>query len=80
MLLYSGLRLRGGETPADQCTHVVRYNWDGIPERHYRLTSPVSSICWEGDKLYGLSNYQKSTIYVFSLTTPITKGSGTNPI
>ncbi len=66
-LLYSG-KLRSQETsPASVCNHLVQYDWDGCPVHAYYLEKGISSLCIEGDVLYGTASYPESRLYVYEL-------------
>ena len=66
-LLYSG-KLRSQETsPASVCNHLVQYDWDGCPVHAYYLEKGISSLCIEGEVLYGTASYPESRLYVYEL-------------
>lgn len=68
-LLYSGktVSVNGPEDVSrlGGCGHVIEYDWDGNPLRHYVLDKEVERIAIKGDVLFGLSTYPEYRIYKF---------------
>ena len=67
-VIYSGHKIRGDVFPADECRHLIIYDWDGNPVRHYRLDRNINSIDVADGCLYGASNYPESAVYKFDLS------------
>lgn len=66
--LYSGHRFQNDEAPVNACTHVIVYDWDGNPKRHFRLDKYVNSIDLEsGNKLVACSSFPSERVYYFNL-------------
>lgn len=63
-LLYSGRSIRS--QISDSCNHMVMYNWDGSPVRHYYLTEPICSMHIDSSELLGISP-DGEMIYKYSL-------------
>lgn len=66
-LVYSGHRLRNDDLPTEECNHLVIYDWDGNPVKHYYLNRNVSSIHIDGNNLWAASTYPESCVYRFVL-------------
>lgn len=66
-LLYSGRKLRGGNIPAHECNHIVVYDWEGNPVRHYELNNNISSIHVDNNTLIATSTHPESCVYQFNL-------------
>ena len=62
-VLYSGRNING-DVPRDECMHLIHYSWDGTPIKRYSLTHSLSAICCSGGKMYGMSTYPTSQIYM----------------
>ena len=69
-LLYSGNPIKGKGVPANECSHLIIYGWDGIPRRHYNLTARISGFCFEDGKIYGCTSFPEARIYVFDVEAP----------
>jgi len=65
--LYSGYMLRGDALPGYTCNHLIVYDWDGCPVKHYRLSRNISSIHVEGNCLTGSSDYPECKVYKYVL-------------
>ena len=66
-LIYSGRKLRNDVLPVDECNHLIVYDWDGTPVRHFKLNRNVSSIHIDGNDLWCTSTYPESCVYRFKL-------------
>lgn len=67
-LLYSGHRFQNDEAPVNACAHVIVYDWDGKPKRHFRLDKYVNSIDLEsGNRLVACSSFPSERVYYFNL-------------
>ena len=66
-VIYSGNKLRNGLLPSDECRHLIIYNWNGIPVRHYYLNRNINSVHVCGNCIYGTSTYPESCVYKFVL-------------
>lgn len=64
-LAYSGHRLRNDVLPTEECNHLIVYDWDGYPVKHYYLNRNVSSIHIDGNNLWAASTYPESCVYRF---------------
>ena len=64
-LLYSGHRWKGDRLPVNECIHVIVYDWDGNPRRHYVLDRNISSVYVDGNILIGATSYPESKVYKF---------------
>lgn len=62
-VLYSG-RTINDPVPCDECEYLVRYSWEGTPERLYRLSQSLSAICCSEGQLYGLSSYPSPQLFI----------------
>jgi len=66
-LLYSGHKIVGDTLPSHECNHLIVYNWNGCPVKHYRLSRNISSIHVEGNCLTGSSDYPECKVYKYVL-------------
>ena len=66
-VIYSGHKLQNDVLPVNECNHLIVYDWDGTPIRHFKLNRNVSSIHIDGDDLWCTSTYPESCVYRFKL-------------
>ena len=66
-VIYSGHKLRNDILPSDECRHLIIYDWNGIPVRHYYLNRNINSVHVSGNCIYGTSTYPESCVYRFEL-------------
>ena len=66
-VLYSGNRIWDRKIPVNECRHLIVYNWDGTPIRHFYLDHTITSVHVLGDVIYGTSTYPESCVYKFQL-------------
>lgn len=64
--LYSGRR-RGDEFPANECSWLLVFDWSGKPVKAYDLARTISAFCLDGDRIYGVSAYPDSKLYMFDI-------------
>ncbi len=66
-LLYSGKNMKEEGEHAYDCPHLLVYDWNGHPIKHYNLSKPLYDFCIAGDTLYGLSRETDPIVYIYSL-------------
>lgn len=66
-LIYSGYMVRGDILPSHACNHLVIYDWEGNPVRHYYLSRHISSIHVKDNCIVGASDYPDSKVYKYIL-------------
>lgn len=67
LALYSGNSFSSTTLPCSEGYHILQYSWDGKVKKHYALSHNVSSMYWEENVLYCLSNYPSSKLYIYKL-------------
>ena len=63
-VIYSGHNM----LPANECRHLIVYDWDGNPAKHYLLNRNVSSVHVDGDNMWCASIYPESCVYRFEIS------------
>lgn len=66
-LAYSGHRLRNDILPTGECNHLIVYDWNGNPVKHYYLNRNICSIHVDGNNLWAASACPESCVYRFIL-------------
>ena len=66
-LLYSGKNIKEEGEHAYDCPHLLVYDWNGHPIKHYKLSKPLYDFCISGKTLYGLSREVEPMVYIYSL-------------
>lgn len=66
-VLYSGHKIRGDVLPSNECHHLIKYDFDGVPVRRYYLDKNICSLQVEGDVITAVSTYPESCVYKFNL-------------
>ena len=66
-LLFSGREAGGIDIPSYECNHLLVYDWDGNPIRHYELEHPITSIHLQAGRIYGVSTFPTAAYYVYEL-------------
>ena len=66
-ILYSGRNMKEEGEHAYDCPHLLVYDWNGKPVKHYKLSRPLYDFCIAGKTLYGLSRENDPIVYVYSL-------------
>ena len=62
--LYSG-KDNTSDVPCYECGHLLVFDWQGNPCRHFELTHPASGICLHDGKLYCTTTYPESRLYIY---------------
>ena len=65
--LYSGGRVVQGVRPAEECTHLLVFDWSGEAVRHYELEASINAFHVEDGCVWGVSKYPGSRLYVYQL-------------
>ena len=66
-VLYSGHKIKGDILPSNECHHLIKYDFNGIPVKHYYLDKNVCSLQVEGEVITAVSTYPESCVYKFNL-------------
>lgn len=66
-LLYSGKNIKKEGEHAYNCPHLLVYDWNGYPIKHYKLSKPLYDFCIAGNTLYGLSRERDPMVYIYSI-------------
>lgn len=67
-ILYSGKPiLTSSEVPSWECQHLLVFDWEGRPQKHYQLNHTVCSIAVEGNTIYCGTTYPYSRIIRYQL-------------
>ncbi len=66
-ILYSGHKISGDVLPVNECEHLIVYDWDGNPVKHYQLNRNVCSVHIDGQSLWCTSTYPESCVYRFKI-------------
>lgn len=69
-LLYSGKSVEeSGLTAAYSGSHLLVYDWNGLPVVHYRLSKSLVGFSIGNGILYGLSREKEPVVYTFQLNS-----------
>lgn len=64
--LYSGKnRVGDNENRANHCDHLLVFDWNGTPLRHFELEESIAGFWVEDDTLYGISFSPAAKLYQF---------------
>ena len=66
-VIYSGHKMKNDVLPPNECRHLIVYDWDGNPAKHYLLNRNVSSVHVDGDNMWCASTYPESCVYRFEI-------------
>lgn len=66
-LTYSGHKIRNDVLPSEESNHLIVYDWNGNPVKHYLLNRNVNSIHVDGKYIWASSTYPESCVYRFVL-------------
>ena len=67
-LLYSGKSVEEvGLTAAHSGSHLLVYDWNGVPIVHYKLSKSLIGFSIGDGVLYGLSREKEPIVYTFLL-------------
>lgn len=65
--LYSGRKMSDKSFPSYECNNLVVYDWNGNPVRRYHLSRNVFSVSVYDDRLYCVSTYPSTKIFVYHI-------------
>ncbi len=70
-VIYSGHKMKNDVLPANECRHLIVYDWNGNPVKHYLLNRNVSSVHIDGGSVWCASTYPESCVYRFEIQRDI---------